>query len=422
MRRCNVGMGLLLLLGGCGGGVEPGEVGTARYFGELLWEEPLRTMPPIRDRDGNVYVGLHEETNPGCSLANAEVIALKAAGGFGTCSKQDLKEGERRVHGWVGFGQSDAFLWTRDRLVQVKGEAGTCNLLLDADPLSHADMDFLAVVPWMWDRPSQRTVLALVKTPSDALPYHVVVDVDLATYSGLREFEPRTATNVTPMGAGGNFAERTGVMLVWYELGGSGHVEAIFLDQDGHETGRTEVTGIAGALDIASARQWQDSVVGFIAMTSHGHAAALLSSGELVFVTRNSARVVTVDTMTAEGVQLWGDRLWLVGTDGSSPVLAEISSGGAAGSSQQWDASLDIAARLSDSIDVVDERRSPRNVTTWDESETAIGPYPFVAPYSLLPYGQDSVGWVVGGPVYTDHTNGDTCRSVAFVPVGVSYP
>ena len=156
------------------------------------------------------------------------------------------------------------------------------------------------------------------------LPYHVVVDVDRAIYTDLRDFEPRSATNVVPMGVGGNASERTAVMLVWYELEGSGHVVAIFLDQDGDETGRTEVTGIAGALDSGSSAQWQDSVVGFAAMNSSGRAAALLSTGELVFVSESTSRVSIIDTMTADGVQLWDDRLWLVGTDGSSPPLAEI--------------------------------------------------------------------------------------------------
>ncbi|MEK7703718.1 MAG: hypothetical protein AAB426_02070 [Myxococcota bacterium] len=419
MRCCAGWLALLLVASGCGGGVDKGEVGTARYFGALSWEEPLRVMPPVRDRQGNVYVGLRQVNNSVCVSDAYDVFVGKASGGWSNC--KDLRKENRRVHGWVGFGAKDAFFWSGDALVKVTGESGECTRLLDSDPTTGADMFFRAVAPWVRDRPSRRTMLALVKTPADVLPYHVVVDVDRAIYTDLRDFEPRSATNVVPMGVGGNASERTAVMLVWYELEGSGHVVAIFLDQDGDETGRTEVTGIAGALDSGSSAQWQDSVVGFAAMNSSGRAAALLSTGELVFVSESTSRVSIIDTMTADGVQLWDDRLWLVGTDGSSPALAEISSRGTAGSPEQWNASLDIAARLSDGIEVIDERSSPRKVVTWYESETAIGPYPLVAPYSLLPYGENSVGWVVGGPSYTSGID-DRCRSVAFVPVGVSYP
>ena len=74
-------------------------------------------------------------------------------------------------------------------------------------------------------------------------------------------------------------------------------------------------------------------------------------------------------------------------------------------------------------IDVIDERNSQRTKTKWTSGDTGnvLGPSPLVASHSLIPYGEDTVGWLVGGPSYPVTVN-TSCRSIAFVPVRASYP
>ena len=55
MRRL-IALALVCALGGCVDYLDPGEHGVMRYFGEVRGDAPLALLPPIADRDGNVYV------------------------------------------------------------------------------------------------------------------------------------------------------------------------------------------------------------------------------------------------------------------------------------------------------------------------------------------------------------------------------
>ncbi|MEZ4269873.1 MAG: hypothetical protein R3C68_00055 [Myxococcota bacterium] len=414
---------LLLVAGLCGAAcgtrdLDPGAIGTARYFGEILWEQPTRLMPPIRDRDGNVYIGMREQTTAGCVLAEAEVMVGFASGGWsGGCA---LREGTRRVHGWVDSAASEAWFWSGDALVAVTGENGSCKSILSTDPASNSDLNFVAVVPWVWDRPSRRTLLAMIQSPGDPRPFHAVVDVGRKLYTDLRAFEPSNAENVVSVGTGGNRHRRTGVILVWYQVANSGRLEAIFLNENGVETARTSVQGLGNIVD-GTQEQWQDAVVGFMAQAENGTAAALLRTGELLVVSPTDSSVHTFAPMTVDGPQLWDDTLWLTGNEGGTPMLAEIRGVGDVSSAVRWDASTAAAETLRGNLNVIDDRTSPRRLLQWQSPVTAIGSVPFVAPHNLMPYNQNAVGWVVAGPSFVTGF-GTLCRSVAFVPMGVSYP
>lgn len=426
-------VGLALVAQGCGGWGSD-DVAIARYFGELTaWQagQTPRALPPIRDRQGNAYLAMQASADTGCTLDINDVYVGKAAGGWtsgcpdATVRKPSMPDVKvRGVHGWVGFGDSDAFLFGGDSLVRVTGAYGECKKVLNTDPTTRADLHFLAVVPWLWDHPSLRTVDALLTSPTDERPYHVLVDVDRQLYAEIHEFQPATASNVVSLGAGGNLGALIGVMFVWYVDSADqvGHVVAIFLDENDHETGRTEITDLAGSSDPTSAGTWWDAIVGLAATASSGQTVALLSGNQLVSVTPTGSRVTTVSTMTAQGVQLWNDQLWLVGVDTSGlPVLARIAGDGSIAEPETWNASVKIAQRFHEGLKVVDERFVPRRSMHWDQADTAIGTNVFVAPYDLLPFSANSsVGWLIAGPTYG--TGLGSCRSIAFIPAVVSYP
>lgn len=393
----------------------------ARYFGEMRWDDgPLKMLPPIRDRQGNVYLAMRENQGLGqtCGLAAnyGQAYVGHVEGGFSHgCITQ---KNARSVHGWVGFGQQDAFIWSGDALVQISAETGSCTRLFSIELTRRDEINMTAVIPWLWDRPAMRTMLALIWVVGDRLPYHAVLDVDRHVYTKHRLFSPRAATDLVAIGAAGNYKARIGAMLLSYADDDGTHIIALFLDENGDETGRIEIPELEAA--PAPAGGWQDAARGMPAMTSDGRVAALLSTGQLVFVTAEDSRVSDVTEMTAEGVQLWDDTLWLVGTADGHPALAEIGTDGEVGRMQPWTTSAEAAARIAGSIDVVDERIWPRRVTEWLDSETAFGPAPLVAPHPLLPYQAETVGWVIGGPLIDNGSY--RCRSIAFLPVTARYP
>jgi hypothetical protein len=55
---------MLLWPSGCIEYLQPGELGTPRYFGEVRGDDPLPVLPPISDRAGNTYILVATETQP----------------------------------------------------------------------------------------------------------------------------------------------------------------------------------------------------------------------------------------------------------------------------------------------------------------------------------------------------------------------
>ena len=66
----------VVLLGGCIQYLGPGEIGTGRYFWEIEGDDPLPVLPPISDRDGNVYILAGSLNQP-----DVEVFVGHAGGG-----------------------------------------------------------------------------------------------------------------------------------------------------------------------------------------------------------------------------------------------------------------------------------------------------------------------------------------------------
>ncbi len=397
-----------LALGGCVDYLDPGQHGVMRYFGEVRGEAPLALLPPIADRDGNVYVlyGARE-------LSTALAFVGHAGGGWTSgCSVH--KGDSRGAHFWVGRAQDRAWYWSGDALVEVDGGTGSCKAVLDKDPASNADLLFLGVVPFVREAPSRTTLVALVESPADLRPYQGVIDLDLGRYSDLRRFEPRDAEEVVVLGTGSDGEGEVGLMLVQYTLDGEVKLEGRFLDERGETTAIAPVSGGDPLLG-------QDAVLGQLQIAAGGMVAGLLADGSMVLFDRNGGSVGSFSLdLTPVGVHRdEGGALWLVGESGG-PALAPLGPDGRPGSSVAWTSSERAAAAIEGEVKVLDDRTDPRRYTTWQDPLSAMGAYPFLTAAPPLVYAQETTAWLFAGPSYS--VGGEPRTSVALAPVGLSYP
>lgn len=399
---------VLGLVGACSSTSDqgPGEWGVLRYFGEIEGTAPLRLIPPITDREGNVYVLYGNRTR-----AEAAVYVGRAAGGW-TSGCEIHKGDDRGVHGWAGHDASRAWYSSGDGLVEVNGGTGACHLLLDTDPTSSANIRFLGVFPHVTDSPSATELPVLFTTPSDSGAFHATVDLDLGLYKNLKDFEPAEATDVTVIGVGAHRSDDEIYLVVSYTLGAEQRLEARFMDRSGTLSGVHELEGIA--------MPDEDGIVGYL-QSAGGVVAGLLETGELITYTRDWAKVEPVSGFTPVGVHVWDGTLWLTGLSGDDePVVTEIRSDGTLGPLTRWETSVAALENLQGGIDVLDERSNPTQERVWEEAASAIGPFPFLSEHSPDAYADGMTGWLVAGPFYDTGVEGMT--AVAFGPVGLSYP
>ena len=397
-----------LLVGGCVDYLDPGEYGVPRYFGEVRGAPPLALLPPIADRDGNVYVlyGSRE-------LSSALVFVGHAGGGWTSgCSVH--KGDSRGAHFWVGRAQDRAWYWSGDALVEVAGGTGSCKAVLDKDPASNSDLLFLGVVPHVKEAPSRTTLVAMFQSPADPRPYQGVIDLGPGRYSELSRFEPRDAEGVVVLGTGADAEGEVGVMLVSYTRGSQVVLEGRFLDDQGATTSIAPVTGGDPLLGA-------DAVLGQLQVSGDGLVVGLLEDGSIVSFNRSGGQVTSYSlSMTPVGVHRdGGGALWLVGESGG-PVIAPLGEIGQPGSAVAWTASERAAAAIQGDVKVLDDRIDPRQYTIWHEVSSAMGEHPFLTGAPPLEYAQDTTAWLFAGPSYS--VGGEPRTSVALAPVGLSYP
>jgi hypothetical protein len=300
----------------------------------------------------------------------------------------------------------------------VSGRTGSCRAVLDRDPASNANLQFQGAIPLVRETPSRTFFVGLIQSPADRLPFFVVVDLDIQRYTSVNVFEPTDASNVVVLGVGADPDSDTGFMVVKYEEAGNPVVEGLFLDLEGRITGRATISGadeveedgIAGYLQSIDG----DIVIGLIRATADTEARLL------VFDRRTgNGRVENISGILPVGVHRFDDRLYLVGSNGSAPGIAPLSRTGDPSSALTWDASNSYASAVDDVV-VLDDRSDPRRTVRWTGTSSAIGPYHFVSEHSPDVYADGTTGWLIAGPSFT--VSGEPQTSVAFGPVGISYP
>lgn len=411
-RKGSVAAGLLaattlLPTAGCIEYLDGGELGQLRYFGDVRGDVPLRFTSPISDRDGNIYVLFGSP-----DIAEAIGFVGHAGGDWsGSCLVHE--NSSRGAHGWVGRALNRAWYWSGDSLVEVNGDTGGCRERLDTDPTTGADLAFKGIIPWVKETPSRTTTVALIQSPSDPVPFFVVVDLDQGVYTNLSEFVPRGAEAVQVLGVGAHPPDDAGVMVVKYDAGeDTVRVEGRFLND------RSEVTDIANLSGLDEVEQ--DGILGFMQVSDAQVAAGVLSTGELVVFDPNGGGVRDPGNLEPIGVQRWDGDVWVVGLGNGRPAIARIDERGVLESPQVWSSSEKTATALRGSHVVLDDRVKPVRTVTWNDPTQAVGDFPFLQAHPIHPYAQDTTLLLVAGPGYS--TAGQPFTSVAVAPVGITFP
>jgi hypothetical protein len=398
------------LASSCASPLSAGEHGDFRFVGVVRGDFPLRILPPISDREGNLYT-LYGSLD----LPEATAFVSRAHGGSSLlCS---ITKGDTfGPHGWVGFAESNAWYWSGGALVFVGGD-GSCGQILDRDPGTDSSLSFRAVLPWVRDAPSRSTVVALVQSPLDASPFTVLIDLNAQIFTSITAFTPEDATDVRVIGVGADRAARSGVVLLAYRLGEDDRLEARFYDEDAALVAIAPIRG--GPLS-------EYGVAGYLQINAHGTVAGLVpgvngAAPSLVSFDRFGGAVtpLTAD-MAAVGVHRWEGRLWLVGTAEDEPVLAPIDDKGNTGTPVRWDASVRTAAGLAGPLSLIDDRSAPSRRTTWASVRPATGVFPFLHAHSSTEHAEGTTITVIGGPQF--ESGGSKRTSFAVVPIGISYP
>jgi hypothetical protein len=399
-------LAVALLQAGCIEYLDSGELGQFRYFGDVRGAAPLRFSAPISDREGNAYVLF------GDHISEITAYVGQAGGGWsGGCTLHE--NATRGAHGWVGRAQDRAWYWSGDSLVAVDGRTGGCREILDRDPFSLADIGFKSVIPWVKETPSRTTAVGMVRSPSDRVPFYILIDLDVGVYTDVHEFVPRGARDVVSLGVGANPDEHSGFQVVRYEVGdGDLRVEGRFID---HEANITHIANIVGLED-----QDEDAVVGFMQQNPAGWVTGVLESGEVFTFDRKAGRVRSTANLQAVGVHRWDDQVYVVGIGNGRPAVSRVAENGELEAPQLWESSERTARALQTSLRIMDDRIRPVRFVTWASPTQAVGEFPFLHPHSPHRYGIDTTLLLLAGPSYT--TAGESFTSSALGPVGLTYP
>jgi hypothetical protein len=428
----------LVTVGGCESGLlEPGEWGRLRYFGELTGvptvrgtddtqDIPLALIPPVSDRQGNVYV-LYEDPD-----GDSVVYVGNARKGWSPgCQayENDLPHDSAdttNIHGFLGTSEETAWFWAGDALVEVSGKTGQCHQILDTDPLTVTDLRVVAAVPYIHDTPARRTMTAWVQGVNDAYvrnpPFQVVVDLDLGRYVAYSEFQPSDASCLDILGVGSNAVTQEGAIVVAYNRDGERHVEARIINTSGNTTNVIPLTiddSDFYLCEVDDTEPSEPKVLGQLQSNDAGVYAGLLDNGQLLAFNPSGGSSRDLPDFDAQGLVQFNGELWVSGVAQDKPVVGRIQTSGNVEEVRQWTASERAAFNLIGTVEILDQRYQPSEPDTWKNPVTAIGSWPFISPYPLDVYAIETTGWLVAGPSFESTM---TQTAVAFGPVGVTVP
>jgi hypothetical protein len=386
--------------------LDPAELGLPRVFGTVRGEPPMSLLPPLTDRSGNIYV-VHAGDD------HTEVATFIGHAETGWSSDCVIKDGDALgMHGWIGATDDHAWFWSGEALIELQGATGGCQRVLQADPLTGTDLAFTAVLPALRETTTRTTVVALVRGPTDKLPFVAVIDLDIRVPIALRPLSPTFNGQIAVLGVGGVARSREGVVLLAYRDKDTTQLELRTYDHSGTETAIVPVgEPVSGE---------PPSVVGMLQLDPDGLLAGLLSDKRLLLAQGGTATLVPITDMQPVGVHRHDDSLYLVGTVQKRPALAPIRDASAAPAVYQWTTSEAVASTLAaGGVAVLDDHTGAREVLRWDRAVSAIGTSPFLSPHDLNDHALGVSGWVLGGPSFS--AGGNTVTQLAHVPIGVEY-
>jgi hypothetical protein len=393
-----------LTLFSCTPPLEDGEWGQIRYFGEIPGEAPMRLLPPMTDRNGNIYVAYGDR-----GRSDTAVWVGKHSGGWKNACK--VHRGEFGVHGFIGRSTDEAWLWTGDALVHIWGDSGTCHELLDQDPVTGTLLRWQGVAPWVRDSPSRKTTVGIVRAATEEQVYVALLDLERELMVNLQALQPTGLSELRIIGTGADPDNDELLFVIGYEFDGSTFHEALLLNSDGEQLRRIPLD-----LDTDPSAY---AIVGFFQATGGGAWAGVREDGGLILISRDSGYDVMPD-FQAIGLLKTDTELFVTGLAGDSSVAAKVSNNSALNGARNWDAPVRAASGLGGSVSVLDERNSPLTRIRWEEGVNAIGVMPLLSAHPLDRYTLDSTGWLVAGPSYTGPA--EEITAIGFAPLGWRSP
>ncbi len=384
-------------LAGCIQNLEPGQVGAGRRVGDAFPGPIAAVLPPMTDRDGNLYVVTGVPDSTGRPSPGTAYVGASRGGWTAGCQTSDAIKSSAR--GWIGATSSVGWLWA-DTAVLELDTAGNCTARLDRDPASASDVTFQAVAPVVEETLSGNFAIAILSTTADPAPHLATIDLGLGTIVSATALADGTQV----YGAGVDPSTHEGVFAISDDTG----AKLIFVAPHGEISATAPITGTMGPLK------------GEIVVAGDGSFFAGVIADDAVLVgDRTGARVVAPD-FTAVGVQAddsgWP---WVVGqsADGAARIAPTAANG--LGPSQPWSCASELTSALAAGIVVVDDRIGERTSVTW-AAHSALGTNPLVESHTAPVYGVGSRALLVGDGLVD--RGGIPYSQLAVLPAGVSFP
>lgn len=392
------------LLFSCTPPLESGEWGQIRYFGEIGGEVPMRLLPPITDRNGNVYVAYGDRVR-----SDTAVWVGRNSGGWNNACK--VHRGEFGVHGFIGRSDDEAWLWTGDAMVHIWGNSGTCHELLDQDPVTGTLLRWQGVAPWVRDSPSRKTTVGIVRAAAEEQVYVALLDLNRELMVNLQALQPAGLSDLKIIGTGADPENNELLFVLAYDFEGKTIHEALIFNSDAEQLRRI-------TLDLDTSPDAY-AIVGFFQSTGGGAWAGVREDGGLILISKTAGYDVMPE-FQAVGLLKTDTELFVTGFAGDSVVAAKVSNNSALNGAQNWRDPEISANSLNGSISVLDERNSPLTRSRWEEPQNAIGFMPLLSAHPIDAYTLGSTGWLVAGPSYSGPAEDIT--AVGFAPLGWSSP
>ena len=384
---------LLSMLGACVDGLAPSEVGAGRRVG--IYPGPLAAvLPPMTDRDGNLYVVTGVPDGATSAPGIAHVGAARGGWSEG-CSTGELIRGPAR--GWIGATSGRGWLWSDTALLELAVD-GRCTPQLDRDPSTGSDLQFHAVAPFALETSSGIFTVAILSSVAE--PELRVATIEIATGAiALGAALPGARV----LGAGADRARGEAVFAIEDATG----ARVLFVEPHTHAIASVQITG---AMEPAR---------GEIEVAADGSFAAVLGDKAVLVGDRSGARIAGTDMATAIGIERDArDALWLIGTGSAGASVAALTSVGPA-TATPWDCAARIDDALAAGIVVIDETAGERTTSTWN-ARSALGDIALLSAHSAPSYAVDARAWLVADPPID--RGGISYSQLAVIPVGVSFP
>ncbi|MDX2093552.1 MAG: hypothetical protein SFX73_37265 [Kofleriaceae bacterium] len=386
---------VVLAAAGCVEGLAPEELGLGRRVG-MFPGEVSAILPPMTDALGNLYVATGVPDSTGVPQPGTAHAALSRGGWSDGCPTGTGARGG--ALGWIGTDLGRGWLWTRDAIVELRANDGSCETKLDVDPVSSSDLVLVAVAPLVHRDVSGRFTMAVITTGAQPTPYLATLDLELGL---VRASSALGTVEVLAVGADLDAGE-----AAFYVRDAAGPRILLARPFEG-QVGTIPVSGTA---DPAPR-------LGEIGFAADGSVAATLRSDVVAVGTRTGVTIAAAPFSVAS-LELDDDGgLWLTSAT-PTPSLARVATG-QLGPARPWASAQAIDAALAAGVTVIDERGEQRAASRW-KAHAAYGGSALVPPRAAPRYGLGARAVLVADPPVD--RGGIPYSELAVVPVGVALP